>query len=134
MSETLTMLGMDIGTTTSHCVVARARLTTHPILRSRKTFSDLKFIYQSPVTMTPLSDGILDIGVLEERLMGWLRDAGKVDVASVLVTGLASRASNHEKLRALLSTLMPAAFVRVRSVMVAPATWPSMNRELALWR
>lgn len=115
MDHSLSLLGIDIGTTTSHCVLARADITTHPVFRSKRVLSNIKILYESPVSMTPFLANSLDVAAIEILLSSWLERVGAtvsvIDNAGAIITGLASRAHNSDGLKKILSRKIPQAMV-----------------------
>ncbi|HWC91435.1 MAG TPA: ethanolamine ammonia-lyase reactivating factor EutA [Pirellulales bacterium] len=95
MSERVTLIGLDFGTTTSCAVVASARVACNS-LTGRIELSDVRQEYQSGQIFTPLVDDRLDEAQLGRHLDAWL---GQVDAAQIfgggaVLTGLAAQKSN----------------------------------------
>lgn len=109
-------MGLDIGSTTSSAVVARAEVLKNSVTH-RMELAQAEVIWRSPMTFTPFTDSGLDAGALEARIDGWIAASGTSprDLAAggALVTGLAARASNAAVIRALVAKRFPESFVAV---------------------
>jgi ethanolamine utilization protein EutA len=128
MSETVQLLGLDFGTTTSSAVVASARLT-RPAATGRVELDQVRERYRSPMVFTPLGrDDRLDIAQIEACLDGWLA-AGNVHPGEVLgggalLTGLTAQKENAAALVQLVRR-------RLGDALVATADDPCLESWLA---
>lgn len=95
MRKTVTLVGLDFGTTTSSAAIASGRLMQNPVTR-RMEIRDLAPQFCSEQVFTPFSGDLLDESRLADYLDEWL---GKIPSAEVfgggaMITGLAAQASN----------------------------------------
>jgi ethanolamine utilization protein EutA len=74
MSERLTLVGLDFGTTTSSVVVATASLLRNSVT-GRTELTRVHERFRSEMVFTPLEDDRLDLTRTEAHLDAWL-DAG----------------------------------------------------------
>ncbi len=101
--ESITSLGIDIGTTTTCLIISRlatARLGgTHAM--ARVEIVDRQVVYRSPVVFTPVTDqNLLD----SEAIFGWVNGQleqaglawGKVDSGAVIITGESAQRANAQ--------------------------------------
>jgi ethanolamine utilization protein EutA len=95
MSDRVTLIGLDFGTTTSCAVVASARVACNS-LTGRIELSDVRQQYQSGQIFTPLVDDRLDEAQLGRHLDEWLGrvDAEQIFGGGAVLTGLAAQKSN----------------------------------------
>jgi ethanolamine utilization protein EutA len=106
MSETIQLVGLDFGTTTSSAVVASARLT-RAASTGRIELDQVRECYRSPMVFTPLDENDrLDMPQVEAHLDAWLA-AGGVRPAEVfgggaLLTGLTAQKDNAASLVGLI--------------------------------
>jgi ethanolamine utilization protein EutA len=128
MSETIQLVGLDFGTTTSSAVVASARLT-RAAATDRVELDQVRECYRSPMVFTPLGDGdCLDVPRVEAHLDAWLA-AGDVRPAEVfgggaLLTGLTAQKDNAAALVRLIRR-------RLGNALVATADDPCLESWLA---
>lgn len=112
---TLTVLGIDIGSTTSHCIVVRGSLAKDGVERSRNRIVDTKVVYQSNVAFTPFADNTLILSEIAELFSNWnqaiLQLCPTVNSTGVIVTGLAAKAENISAIKDLLRSHFPDALV-----------------------
>jgi ethanolamine utilization protein EutA len=101
--KTITSVGIDIGTTTSHLVFSELVLERNPFSRSKKfTVTERKIGYRGQIFLTPLKDGGKEIDV--EKLVPLLKKeykkaglvTGDIDTGAVIVTGESARKENAE--------------------------------------
>lgn len=95
----LTTVGIDIGSTTSHVMLARLVLQRlADALSSRYVVVARKVLGRSPVVITPIRDGLIDTAVLERLVDDTYRAAGlardDVDTGAVILTGVAVERPN----------------------------------------
>ena len=111
MADTLTSVGLDVGTTSTQFVVSRLRVENRASSFSvpRLEISSREILYKGPVHFTPLLDEQhMDPEGLRRIIDGEYRAAGlrreDVDTGAVIVTGESSRKENARAvLRALSS-------------------------------
>jgi ethanolamine utilization protein EutA len=94
MGRAATLIGVDIGSTTTSAVVAEAHVF-ETALGGGVALSDPREVFRSPLVLTPLRDGAVDEDGVTALVDGWLAEAG-VDPAAVfgggiVITGLAAR-------------------------------------------
>jgi ethanolamine utilization protein EutA len=96
----LTTVGIDIGSTTSHVMLARLRLQRlADALSSRYVVVEREVLYRSPIMLTPFNgDGLIDVESLE-RFIGAAYAAAElrpeeVDTGAVILTGAALERPN----------------------------------------
>ena len=96
----LTTVGIDIGSSTSHLLFARVTLRRQTLgLSSRFEVVDRQVIWRSPIMLTPfLPDGSIDAHSLEHFVRHAYHDAGlsrrDVDSGAVILTGEAIKRKN----------------------------------------
>jgi ethanolamine utilization protein EutA len=128
MSERVTLIGLDFGTTTSSAVVAEADIA-RSAGAGRIEFGELGVRYRSDLRITPLSPGDrLDLAALETYIGDWLT-AGAVDEATIfgggaLLTGLTAQ---RENARALVELVRR----RLGDALIATADDPRLESWLA---
>jgi ethanolamine utilization protein EutA len=95
MSDRVTLIGLDFGTTTSCAVVASAQVACNS-LTGRMELSDIRQESESGQVFTPLVDDRLDEARLAEYLDEWLRgvDPRQIFGGGAVITGLAAQKSN----------------------------------------
>jgi ethanolamine utilization protein EutA len=126
MNETVQLVGLDFGTTTSSAVVASARLTR---ATARVELAQVRECYRSPMVFTPLEEyDRLDVPRVEAYLDAWLA-AGRVRPAEVygggaLLTGLTAQKDNAAALVGLIRR-------RLGNALVATADDPCLESWLA---
>ncbi|WP_293032446.1 ethanolamine ammonia-lyase reactivating factor EutA [Natronococcus sp.] len=101
--ESLTSVGIDVGTTTTHTVVSRLRVETPPGGAARPEIVDREIVFRGPVRETPLLDReTIDVeGVaafVERDLDAAGLEPAAVDTGAVIVTGETARRENAEPL------------------------------------
>ena len=96
----LTTVGIDIGSTTSHVMLARLRLQRlADALSSRYVVVEREVIHRSPILLTPFkADGLIDVDSLERFIGAAYSAAGhrpdQVDTGAVILTGTALEQTN----------------------------------------
>ena len=112
MAETLTSVGIDVGTTSTQLMVSELTVANRagPFSVPDLTITDRRIRYQSPIYFTPLiRDALVDGEALREILLNEYRAAGlrreTVDTGAILITGEASRKENARAVTQALSDL-----------------------------
>src|SRR5438067_4138525 len=128
MSETIQLVGLDFGTTTSSVVVASARLT-RAAGTGRVELDQVRECYRSPMVFTPLDENDrLDMPQVEAHLDVWLAagDVRSVEVfgGGALLTGLTAQKDNAAALVGLIRR-------RLGDALVATADDPCLESWLA---
>jgi len=96
----LTTVGIDIGSTTSHVMLARLRLQRlADALSSRYVVVEREVLHRSPILLTPFkADGLIDVEALESFVGAAYAAAGlpphEVDTGAVILTGAALERAN----------------------------------------
>lgn len=107
MSGTVSLLGLDFGSTTSSAMVASATMVRNCVT-GRIELSRLAEEYRSVPVFTPLRDGRIDVDAVAALLERWLADgelSGKeIFGGGALVTGLSAQRENAAALSSLLRT------------------------------
>ena len=90
--KSLTSVGIDVGTTTTHTVVSRLRVETPPGGAASPEIVDREIVFRGPVRETPLLDReTIDVeGVaafVERDLEAAGLEPAAVDTGAVIVTG-----------------------------------------------
>jgi ethanolamine utilization protein EutA len=128
MSETVQLVGLDFGTTTSSAVVASARLV-RAAATGRVELDEVRECYRSPLVFTPLDgDDRLDVRRLGAHLDAWLAAGGvrpgEVFGGGALLTGLTAQKDNAAALVRLVRG-------RLGDALVATADDPCLESWLA---
>ncbi|MBI3865086.1 MAG: ethanolamine ammonia-lyase reactivating factor EutA [Planctomycetia bacterium] len=123
----LRFVGIDVGSTTSSMMVARARLVRNCVT-GRNELGDVEPLFRPSPVFTPFNGDDLDITALESLIDRWIAEAG-LDLEAVasggaLVTGLAARAENATRVTQLVKQ-------RFRQAIVATADDPCLESWLA---
>lgn len=122
-----TLIGVDIGSTTTSAVVAEARLA-EGVLGGRVTLSDVRERLRSPLVFTPFRDGAVDADGVVALVDGWLAAAGAppdtLFGGGALITGLAARSSSAPALAGRLRD-------RLGRALIAAARDPRLESWLA---
>jgi ethanolamine utilization protein EutA len=127
MSETVTLVGLDFGTTTSNAVVATAELMRNAV-SGRTELSQVQPRFRSEMVFTPVEDDRIDVNKAEAYLESWLA-AGGVETKDIfgggaLLTGLTAQQANADALVALIRR-------RLGDVLIASADDPCLESWLA---
>ncbi|MBP3305657.1 MAG: ethanolamine ammonia-lyase reactivating factor EutA [Oscillospiraceae bacterium] len=109
MSDGLTSVGVDVGTTTTQLIVSRLWVQNQAgaFAVPEMVITDRDIVYQSPVYFTPLlAENLVDGGAIREIVAEEYRKAGlrreDVDTGAIIITGETSRKENA---RAVLEAL-----------------------------
>ncbi len=106
---TLTSVGIDVGSSTSHLMFSRLTLERQGIaLSSRFKVVDRSIVFRSPILLTPYTDETtIDTDELSRFIEGVYKDAGMtvedVDTGATIFTGEAAKKSNAEAISALFA-------------------------------
>ncbi len=110
MSDILTSVGIDVGTTSTQLVVSRLRVENRAseFTVPEMVIANREIIYRSPVHFTPLVEGKLVDGrkikeIVEREYQNAGISRGEVDTGAVIVTGETSRRENARTVLAALS-------------------------------
>lgn len=126
MSRTITLVGLDCGSTTSCLVCARARLVQGPL--GRVEITDALEFFRSELVFTPFDGGRIDAEQLAKLLDAWLFKAavrrGEVFGGGALITGLAAQRENAAAVAKLLEA-------RLGDAVIAAADAPRFESWLA---
>jgi ethanolamine utilization protein EutA len=126
MTQTIKLVGLDCGSTTTNAVVAAARLTTGAL--GRVEITDMEAIFRSEMVFTPLDGERIDAARLEAQLDHWLVSAGtkpeEIFGGGALITGLAAQRSNARSIAAMFEA-------RLADAVIAVADDPRMESWLA---
>jgi ethanolamine utilization protein EutA len=127
MSEPVTLVGLDFGTTTSSAVVATARLVSN-VLTGRFELDQVRERYRSDMAFTPMCDDRIDERRVEAHLDAWLAAGGvrpdEVFGGGALLTGLTARRANAGAIVRLVRA-------RLGGALVATADDPRLESWLA---
>jgi ethanolamine utilization protein EutA len=95
MRKTVTLVGLDFGTTTSSAAIASGKLMQNSVTR-RMEIRDLEPQFCSAQVFTPFDGDVLDERRLADYLDGWLNEIPSAEVfgGGAMITGLAAQASN----------------------------------------
>lgn len=102
-STTLTSIGVDVGTTTTHAIVSRLRVETPPGGAASPAITDREIVHRGTVRETPLVDPeTIDVDRVAAIVDAELAAAGvtpeAIDTGAVIVTGETARRENAEPL------------------------------------
>ena len=105
---TLTSVGIDIGSSTSHLIFSRLRVGYPSFQRRQPQVLDRKVISRSRVLLTPFTaDWAIQPEPLRELIRTGFEDAGltpnDIDTGAVIITGQAARRANARKIAELFS-------------------------------
>jgi ethanolamine utilization protein EutA len=125
--DTVTLIGLDFGTTTSSAVIASANLLANSVT-GRMEMAQIDERYHSDLVFTPFQGEYLDQDKILEYLDGWLA-AGEVRAEKVfgggaLLTGLAAQKDNARTLTDLIRR-------RLGNALIASADDPCLEAWLA---
>ena len=127
MSERVTLVGLDFGTTTSSAVVATASLLRNAVT-GRTELSAIQERFRSPMVFTPLDGERINLARTETLLDAWLAQGGvacgEVFGGGALLTGLTAQQENAALLVALIRQ-------RLGDALVATADDPRLESWLA---
>jgi len=125
--STVRLVGLDVGTTTSGCVIASANLT-HNAVSGRRELTEIREDFRSDLVFTPFQDQGLDSAKLQGLVDDWLA-AGNIRSDEIfgggaLLTGLAAREANAAVLVEIVRS-------RLGDALVATADDPCLEAWLA---
>lgn len=106
---TLTSVGIDVGSSTSHLMFSRLTLERQGLaLSSRFKVVDRAVLHRSPILLTPYSDRMtIDTEELSRFIKGVYEDAGlttdDIDTGATIFTGEAAKKNNAEAISALFA-------------------------------
>lgn len=106
---TLTSVGIDVGSSTSHLMFSRLTLERQGLaLSSRFKVIDRAVLHRSPILLTPYSDPMtIDTEELARFIRGVYQDAGltqdDIDTGATIFTGEAAKKNNAEAISALFA-------------------------------
>jgi ethanolamine utilization protein EutA len=127
MTDRVTLVGLDFGTTTSSAVVATAALLRNAVT-GRTELSDVRERFRSELVFTPLDGDRIDMARVESYLDAWLAAGGvrtdEVFGGGALLTGLTARRDNAERLVELIRR-------RLGDALIAAADDPCLESWLA---
>ena len=110
MSDSLTSVGIDVGTTSTQLVVSRLRVENRAsgFAVPEMVIAEREVLYRSPVHFTPLMEGKLVDGwklqvIVEEEYKKAGISRAEVDTGAVIVTGETSRRENARTVMEVLS-------------------------------
>lgn len=122
-----TLIGVDIGSTTTSAVVAEARLA-ETMLGGRVTLSEVRERLRTPLVFTPFDGALVDEDGVLSLVDRWLAEAGvepgTLFGGGALITGLAARSPNAPALAERLRD-------RLGRALVATARDPRLESWLA---
>ncbi len=107
--KTLTSVGIDVGSSTSHLVFSNLILEKDLQSRTEKfEVSKKEIIFSGPIHMTPFSDSdAIDFQQLKEMLLDDYRTAGidlnEVDTGAVIITGESAKKENASEIVEMLA-------------------------------
>ncbi len=123
--QTVTLIGLDFGTTTSSAVAANALLIRNAVT-GRTELSALRECYRSKIALTPMRGDRLDTTAIAGLLADWMAACGDAPIfgGGALLTGLTAQTANAEDLVAMIRD-------RIGDAVVARADDPQMESWLA---
>ncbi len=103
MTETLTSIGVDVGTTTTHAIVSQLRVETPPGGTASPTITDREIVHRGTVRETPLLDPeTIDVdrvaAIVDQELQAAGVTPDEIDTGAVIITGETARRENAEPL------------------------------------
>ncbi len=121
------LLGLDIGSTTTHLMIAEADLLKNCVT-GRMEFNAPKILFKSEPIFTPFQENEIDLKKLSDQISHWLNQS-KINLKNLvgggaIVTGLASKKNNALKIKAMVKQL-------VSESIVATAEDPHLESWLA---
>jgi ethanolamine utilization protein EutA len=126
-TEETWLFGLDIGTTTTQALTARARVV-HNCVTGRMELGQAIPIHRSPLVFTPLRGNALDESALEALIEQWIAESGigpsRLFAGGAIVTGLAALADNAARVRELVTQ-------RFQQALVVTADDPRLESWLA---
>jgi ethanolamine utilization protein EutA len=126
MKDTVQLVGLDFGTTTSSAMTATARIRASA--SGRLEVAEPAIGYRSDPVFTPFDDTAVDLEAVETLVDGWLAESGletdDVFAGGAIVTGLAAEGANAGALAGLVQT-------RLGEAVIATADDPALESWLA---
>ncbi|WP_066017038.1 ethanolamine ammonia-lyase reactivating factor EutA [Endozoicomonas atrinae] len=126
-NQSVMMIGLDFGSTTSRAMIASAHLERNP-MTERMELGEPELIYRSDAILTPFENGELCTETINTCLEQWLEESGidcdQLFSGGVIITGLAA-----EKQNAL--AIARSVREKVNQAIVATADDPCMESWLA---
>ena len=123
----LTLIGLDVGTTTTSLIAASAQWTKNCVT-GRNELGHVESIFRPEPVFTPFRGETLDVDAIDRQLEGWLAEArinpGSISAGGALVTGLAARSANSKAVARLVRG-------RFREAVVAATDDPCLESWLA---
>ena len=114
--STFHLLGLDVGSTTTSVLVARARVLKNSVTQ-RMELADAVVVWRSEMVLTPYRGAALDTPAVFALVDSWVAACGvpavEIRAGSALVTGLAALATNAEALASELQRRYPDALAAV---------------------
>jgi ethanolamine utilization protein EutA len=112
VNQSVNLVGLDFGTTTSSAVVASAQLVYNAVT-GRSELTRLSESYRSEMVFTPMRGDGLDLEQLESYLQGWLANTRREDIfgGGALLTGLTAQKENAPALIHLIERRLGAALI-----------------------
>jgi ethanolamine utilization protein EutA len=108
MSERVTLLGLDFGSTTSSALVASASISSNAM--PFKALTDIKIEYLCEPVLTPFAGHTIDIEKITLLLHEWLKKSciklDKIFSGGSMITGLAAQAENAEALSKVITNIV----------------------------
>lgn len=127
MNDTVKLVGLDFGTTTSSAVAATARLCRNSV-SGRMDLTDVRESFRSELVLTPMAGDGLDFDALRRLTDDWLRsacrDREELFGGGALLTGLAARRDNAAQVLDMVRE-------RLGDALVASADDPCLESWLA---
>jgi ethanolamine utilization protein EutA len=125
--NTLRLVGIDVGSTTTSILVAEAHLIRNCVT-GRSELGNVEIQFRPEPVFTPFRGETLDLEQLERQIECWLEaaalDPAAVDSGGALVTGLAARSSNAQAVTQFVKR-------RFENAVVAVADDPCLESWLA---
>lgn len=121
------LLGLDIGSTTTHLMIARASLLKNCVT-GRMELSSPEIVFKSEPVFTPFDGNEIDLASLSKQILSWIEQSrqapAQLSGGGAIVTGLASQKENAQKIKSLVKEL-------VSKSIVATAEDPHLESWLA---
>ena len=125
--DTVTMIGLDFGSTTSSAMVATARVDRRAVT-GRMGFGVPRVVYRSDPVFTPFDARHIDPGRLNRHLDQWIAESGvnceDLFAGGAIITGLAARKANADAVVRLVRE-------RIGEAVIATADDPRLESWLA---
>ena len=125
--QTIRLLGLDFGSTTSSALVAEAHVVANCVT-GHMELGNIRIIFRSDVLFTPFANNQIDEKQVIAYIDQWLAQSGLNETpffaGGVIITGLAARQNNAERLSKIIDE-------RVGEVLIATADDPGLESWLA---